>query len=369
MLSYGLNTIGLSIGGQGVRLSSKDKKEERAMTQTQDEANTWLAQVSEEIIDPALPIIDPHHHLWRHEENPYLLKELWADTGCGHNVRATVFVECGSEYWSEGHKALAPVGETEFVAGLAQEAKADASSAQIGAIVGHGDLLLGSAIEDVLSAHQKAGQGLFRGIRHSGAYDPSPEVKVSHSKPPADIYERRETIDALKILGTMGLTFDAYNYHPYIPRLASLVDKVPDTLFILDHFGGPLGIGPYEGRRDEIFKTWAEDIAELSKRDNIVMKVGGMAMPVNGWGWHRAARPVTSDEFVVAQARYYHHTIECFGAERCMFESNFPVDRRSLSYPVLWNAFKKIAGACSKDEKASLFFETARRTYRIELAD
>lgn len=331
--------------------------------------DTWLAQVQEDVLEPERPIVDPHHHLWRHTETPYLLAELWSDTGSGHKVEETVFVECGSDYYQHGPDHLRPVGETAFVAKIAKASHVDGKGqARIGAIVGHADLLLGAAIEEVLGAHIEAGDGLFRGIRHSAAWDASDAIRPSHSGPPPDLLERPETLAALKVLGRMDLTFDAWFYHPFIRRFTALARALPETQFILDHFGGPIGIGPYADRKDEIFDVWKNDILELATCDNVSMKLGGLAMPVNGWGWHNRETPATSDELVAAHGRYHHHVIECFGTGRAMFESNFPVDRRSISYRVLWNAFKKIASEYSEGEKTALFSGTATRVYRLDKA-
>lgn len=332
-----------------------------------NQQDAWLAQVSEDVLEPKLPIVDPHHHLWRHGEAPYLLEELWRDTGTGHNVEETVFIECGAEYYEEGPDHLKPVGETAFVAEIAKTSQeAGGRQARISAIVGHASLLLGAGIEEVLDAHIEAGDGLFRGIRHSAAWDASDEIRASHSNPPLDLLERPETREALQVLGRKGLTFDAWFYHPFVNRFTALVHALPETGFILDHFGGPIGIGPYVGKQDEIFEAWKGDIAELAKCENVSMKLGGLAMPVNGWGWHNREKPATSDELVAAHSRYYSHVIDCFGTARCMFESNFPVDKRSISYGSLWNAFKKMASGCSDVEKTDLFSGTARRVYRID---
>lgn len=336
----------------------------------------WLDQVQEDVLEPERPIVDPHHHLWRHDAAPYLLDELWRDTGSGHNVTQTVFIECGSEYFTDGPQHLKPVGETAFVAGVAKAACADTQgrnkigapkigAPKIGAVVGHADLLLGAHIEEVLEAHVDAGDGLFRGIRHSAAWDASEAIRPSHSNPPPDLLERPETREALGVLGRMGLTCDAWFYHPFMGRFTDLARALPETEFILDHFGGPIGIGPYAGKKDEIFEVWREDMRQLAKCENVSVKLGGLAMPVNGWGWHNRDKPVSSDELVAAHGRYYLHALECFGANRAMFESNFPVDRRSISYPVLWNAFKKIAAGCSEAEKTALFSATATRVYRL----
>jgi predicted TIM-barrel fold metal-dependent hydrolase len=337
-------------------------------------SDAWLAQVVEDVIDPERPIVDPHHHLWRARGSfpPYLLDELWADTGSGHRVTQTVFVECRASYRKEGPEHLRPVGETEFVAEIAADAAVGAARepgrATIGGIVAHADLRLGDAVEEVLAAHAEAGRGLFRGIRHSGACDPHPEALFIPGRAEPGLYAREDFRRGLRVLGRLGLTYDTWHYHHQNRDFAALARAAPETTIVLDHFGTPLGVGAYAGRRDEIFEPWRRDIAEIARCPNVVAKLGGLAMPDNGFGWERRDRPATSDELVAAQARYYRHAIECFGPERCMFESNFPVDRLSISYRSVWNAFKKIAAGASDDEKDALFRRTAARVYRLDLA-
>lgn len=334
------------------------------MTAELQDQRAWLDLVEEEIIDPERRIIDPHHHLWRNRERPYLLEQLWEDTESGHNIEKTVFVECGSEYRTSGPEHLRPVGETEFVLEVAK-ASQEGPGATISAIVAHANLMLGDKVEEVLDAHEEAGGGLFRGIRHSGAYDASPEVRPSHSNPPADLYRRDDFRDGARRLAARGHTLDVWNFHAQIPALTQFAQAVPEVTIIFDHFGGPLGIGPYEGRRQEIYAQWRRDVEDLAKCSNVVAKIGGMAMPVNGWGWHKRATPATSDELVTAQGDYYAHTIDCFGSNRCLFESNYPVDKQSISYPVLWNALKKIAKSYSEEEQEAMFYGNSKAIYRL----
>jgi L-fuconolactonase len=327
----------------------------------------WLDLVREEVIEPDLEICDPHHHLWDHPQSRYLLDELLADTGDGHRVTSTVFVECASMYTAHAPQALQPVGETEFVNGIA----AMSASGQYGetrvcaGIVGFADLTLGQAVGEVLDAHLAA-SSRFRGIRHAAGWDESTAVRNSHTDPFAGMLADETFRQGFAQLGKRGLSFDAWLYHPQISELTDLAKAFPDTVIILDHLGGPLGIGPYAGKRDEIFNTWQQDIRELARCTNVVAKLGGMVMPINGFGFHKDERPPTSDEIVAATGNYYRHMLDCFGAERCMFESNFPVDKQSCSYRVLWNSFKKLVADASATEKAQLFHDCAARTYRLD---
>jgi L-fuconolactonase len=328
----------------------------------------WLDLVTEEIVDPERPIVDPHHHLWRERDGMprYLLDELWADTGSGHNIVETVFLECGAEYRPDGPRHLRPIGETEFVAEqAARSADGGAGRARIAAIVGHADLLLGEAVEEVLALHEEAGRGLFRGIRHSGARDEDPGALMIPGRAPEGLYQDEAFRRGLKRLGELGYSYDTWHYHHQNSSFAGLARAVPETPMVLDHFGTPLGVGRFAGRRAEIFEQWKKDVAEIAGCPNVVAKLGGLAMPDNGFGWMGRDRPPTSDEFVEAQAPYYLHMIECFTPQRCMFESNFPVDRLSISYPVLWNGLKKIVQDFSEDEKDRMFFGTATRVYRL----
>ena len=296
----------------------------------------------------------------------YLLEDLWSDTGSGHNIVETVFLECGSEYRSDGPAHLRPLGETEFVAEqAAQSAKGGPGKARIAAIVAHADLQLGDGVEEVLALHEQAGRGLFRGIRHAGARDEDPKALMIPGRAPEGLYQDASFQSGLKRLGQLGYSYDTWHYHHQNPSFAALARAVPDTTMVLDHFGTPLGVGRFAGRRSEIFEQWKKDVAEIAECPNVVAKLGGLAMPDNGFGWMGRDLPPSSDEFAEAQAPYYLHMIECFAPERCMFESNFPVDRLSISYHVLWNGLKKIVRDFSEDEKDAMFRGTASRVYRL----
>lgn len=329
----------------------------------------WLAQVSEDIIDPERPICDPHHHLWDHPNSRYLLDELIADTGSGHNIVSTVFVECASMYRADGAEALRPVGETEFVNGVAAMSASGGYGAMraCAGIVSYADLTLGMAAGEVLDAHIAASPR-FRGIRHAAGWDASDAVRNSHTNPSERLLADPSFREGFAELDRRGLSFDAWLYHRQIPELTALARAFPGTTIIFDHFGGPLGIGPYAGQRETIFAQWRKDVAELARCENVYAKLGGLVMPINGFGFHKRERPATSDELVAATGRYYRHAIDCFGSRRCMFESNFPVDKASCSYAVLWNAFKKLVADASETEKSWLFHDAAATAYRLDAA-
>ena len=328
--------------------------------------SNWLDRVTETAIDPERPICDPHHHLWDHASNRYLLTELLEDTQSGHNVVKTVFVECSSMYRKDGPAELKPLGETEFVNGLA----AMSASGQYGGmracdgIVSFADLMLGERVGTVLDEHKRLSDR-FRGIRHAAGWDPSDEVRNSHTDPPRSLYLSDEFREGFQELANRQMTFDAWLYHHQITELTDLAQTFPEVTIVFDHFGGPLGIGPYKGLSDEIFDQWVIDVGELSKCQNVYAKLGGIVMPINGFGWHKNDVPPTSDEIVLKTGRYHKKTIEFFGPDRCMFESNFPVDKQSCSYVVLWNAFKKIAESFTEEDKRNLFHDTAVRAYQL----
>ncbi len=327
----------------------------------------WHEQIVEDPIEPELPICDPHHHLWDHPGSRYLLDEVLEDINTGHNVVSTVFVECNSMFNADVPEKLAPVGETEFVQGIAAMSSSGAyGNCRVAAgIVSFANLRLGRKVKEVLEAHISASPNRFKGIRHSATWHASPDVPNSHSKPEEHQMLFDDFNEGMNVLAELGLSFDAWCYHTQLGELAKLATSHPDCTIILDHFGGPLGIGPYAGKGDEVFAAWSDAINGLEAVKNVYFKLGGINMKRNGFGWHERDLPPTSDELVDVTGRYYEHCIDTFGADRCMFESNFPVDRESVSYGVLWNAFKKMSQTRTAQEKARLFHGTAAEAYRL----
>ena len=330
----------------------------------------WLAQRTETALDPDLAIVDAHHHLFDRPAWRYTADELRQDLAGGHRVVATVYLQCGERYRTEGPVHLRPVGETEFVEALARDS-ADGPPGQArlcAAIVGHADLTLGAAAGEVLEAHLAASPTRFRGIRHSSAWEPDPAfVRVGPRPGPGLLLDRRFR-EGFATLAPLGLSFDAWLYHPQLDDLVDLAQAFPDTTIVLDHVGGPLGLGGYAGRRAEVFAQWRAAMGRLADCPNVVVKLGGMGMRLFGFGFHERAGPPTSIELADAWRPYVHACIEAFGAERCMYESNFPVDQVSCSYVVLWNAFKRLSSGLREDEKRALFSGTASRVYRLDPA-
>ncbi len=327
----------------------------------------WLDRQREEILEPDLPIVDPHHHLWDRPGWRYLLDELLADVYSGHNVVATVFLQCRAMHRADGPEAFRPVGETEFVNGVAaMSASGGYGPARVCAgIVGHVDLTLGEAAREVLEAHIRAGGGRFRGIRHTNAWEAS--VPRPSNAPRPGLLGEEGFRAGFAQLAPLGLSFDAWMYHPQIPELTALARAFPQTAIVLNHVGGPLGIGRYAGRRDEMFAEWTASIRELATCSNVHVKLGGLGMPLTGLGFHEQPEPPSSERLADASRPYFETCIEAFGAERCMFESNFPVDKESFSYAVYWNACKRLTQGASASERAALFHDTAARFYRILL--
>ena len=325
----------------------------------------WLELTVEDPIEPDMPILDPHHHFWEREGDIYLLENLLGDMRAGHRINQTVFVECHSQYHTEGPEELRSVGEVEFVEGIAAaNAIAGNETAVAAAIVGNADLMLGDRVEPVLEALLEAGKGRFRGIRCTAAWDASPEITTARANS-AGMLANPEFRKGLARLERMGLTFDCIVYHPQLLEAADMARAFPDLTIILNHVGRPLGIGPYAGRREELMPEWRSGIDAVAECPNVVVKVGGLGNPISGFDWHQRPFPPGSGEIATAAAPYYRYCIEKFGADRCMFESNFPVDKQSCSYVVCWNAFKRLASDFSPSEQADLFHNTAAKTYGL----
>ncbi len=328
----------------------------------------WLDGRREEIIEPDLPIVDPHHHLVdRPETGRYLLPELLADLGSGHSVTATVYLEWLSMYRATGAAELRPVGEIEFANGVAAMAASGTyGETQVCAgIIGYADLTLGAAVEKVLEAMIAAGGGRFRGIRFITASHPDQAAWGSMIARPEGLLRDSRVREGFARLAPLGLSFDAWMYHTQLGELVDLARAFPETKIVLDHVGGPIGLGRYAGKRDEVFAEWSARIRELAGCPNVHVKLGGLGMRMFGCTFHTGALPPGSEDLAAAWRPYIETCIAAFGPQRAMFESNFPVDKGSCGYAALWNAFKRIAAGCSVAEKAALFAGTATEFYRL----
>ncbi|MBM3343833.1 MAG: amidohydrolase [Betaproteobacteria bacterium] len=330
----------------------------------------WLTQTPETALEPALPICDPHHHIWAQRHDPpayarYLLPDLAADiNGSGHHIRSTVFIEVKTFYRSDGPAEMQPLGEVEHIETLATEsASGKHGPAKIAAsIIGHADLKLGERVAPVLEAMQAASPR-FRGIRHAAGWDASPELAQRDIQGVMSTPQYRA---GAQVLAKMGLTLDNSLYHTQLEELAAFARAVPELTIVLNHIGGLLRVGPYANKDDEVLADWRRGIAAAAACPNIVMKLGGVGQKRFGFDWHARTKPIGSQELADALAPLMHYCIDQFGPQRCMFESNFPVDKISYSYTVVFNAFKRLSQPYSAAERAALFHDTAARVYRID---
>lgn len=332
----------------------------------------WRAQIVEEALEPELPIIDAHHHIWASSPaepwEPYDADALIADkSGSGHNVVATVYVDSHANYRAEGPAALRVVGETEFADSVAERGLSLGGGAAgvCAGVVAHADLLLGAAVGEVLDAHMAASKR-FRGIRFMTAIDP--DLPPVYGATEAGLMMRPRFREGFAELGRRGLSFDAWLFHPQLPELIDLARQFPETSIVLDHLGGPIGIGRFAGRRAETFAAWKRDMAELAACPNLSLKLGSLNMSYTGLDATDLPRPRSSEETASLQRDHILTGIDLFGPERCMFESNFPVDMRSISYTLLWNSFKRVTADLAAHERAQLFAGTAKRIYRLDEA-
>jgi predicted TIM-barrel fold metal-dependent hydrolase len=332
----------------------------------------WLARGVEQALRPDLPIIDAHHHLWDRPNWRYLFDEYNADIAAsGHNITASVFMQCQAMYRSDGPADMRVVGETEFVNGVAaMSASGNYGPRRLCAgIVGHADLRLGDGVAAVLEAHVAAAPDRFRGIRHITVWDADRSLMNPLSAGPAGLLRDETFRRGFARLAQFGLVFDAWLFHPQIPELTELARAFPQTTIVLDHLGGVVGIGAYQDRRDEIFADWSRSIRELATCPNVCVKLGGLGMRISGFGFETQDAPPSSRVLAETWRPYIETCIEAFGPQRCMFESNFPVDKGSYRYGTVWNAFKRLTRHAGDSERASLFSATAARVYGLAPPD
>ncbi len=328
----------------------------------------WLAKAPpEEILEPDLPIVDTHHHVWSHR-GQYLVDEFLADTGSGHNVEATVFVECRLEYLQDGPEEMRSIGEVAYVARLAAEADARPGNRTrfAAGIVGYADLTLGDRVEPVLLAMAEAGEGRFRGVRNSAGWHEDPTIGNNHTGAGPGHYLRQDFRTGLNRMTALGYSLDALVFHSQHADLLDLARSCPDANITLNHTGMPLGYGVFTGKEKEVYAEWRKLLPEIAACPNVSMKLGGMMMRLASIDYMALPAPPSSKQLADHWRPYIEPCIELFGAARCTFESNFPVDKMGIGYAPLWNAFKHIAGQASQSEKAALFGGTARRVYRLD---
>jgi predicted TIM-barrel fold metal-dependent hydrolase len=329
----------------------------------------WLARHNEPILEPDLPIIDPHHHLWDRPGYRYLMPELLADVGSGHNVRATMFEQARSMYRADGPEELKSLGETEFVSGAAAMSAAGiyGPTRCIAGIVAFVDLRLGARAKGLLERHIAVSDGRVRGIRNGSTWSDDPVLKAFTAGGPKGLLLDKTFREGFAALASLSLTFDAWMFQTQLSDLVDLARAFPQTTIVLNHVGGPLAVGPYAGKRDEAFADWRSGIQQVASFPNTYVKLGGLGMKMIGFDFFEKSEPPSSEELAQAWRPYIETCIAAFGPHRSMFESNFPVDKGTCSYPVLWNAFKRIAAGHSADEKAALFGGAAKSAYRLQV--
>jgi predicted TIM-barrel fold metal-dependent hydrolase len=283
---------------------------------------------------------------------------------------ATVFVQARAMTRPSGPVEMRPVGETEFVNGVAAMSASGiyGKTRHCAGIVGHADLTLGSRVEPVLAAHIRAGGDRFRGIRHISAWDADASIRNPAYSPPRGLLGDKSFREGFAVLGRLGLSFDAWLYHPQIDDVRDLARAFPETKIVLNHVGGPIGIGAYAGKHKQVFPGWAASIKALAACPNVYVKLGGLGMRMGGFGFHEQSEPPSSETLASTWRPYIETCIDAFGPSRCMFESNFPVDKGSYSYPVFWNACKLLTKGASDPEKADLFARTAAKFYRLDVS-
>jgi predicted TIM-barrel fold metal-dependent hydrolase len=331
----------------------------------------WGTPAREPALDPGRPLIDPHHHFWPDRAagtvpaGPYLAADLTADLA-GHRVVATVAIEAHAAYHQAGPPELAPVGETEFLARQAKALAAVSGAPRLGGIVAHADLRLGDRVAQVLEAHRQAAGGLLRGVRQMAAYAAN---GPNYSPVAGDLYADPSFRQGVRRLGEAGLVCDVWHFHTQQADFAALARACPQTTFVVDHYGTPLGVGGYAGRQGEVAAEWRRELPELADLPNVFVKASGFCMSLTGSPWREDPNQPTSDQIADAAAPWFAELMAQFGPRRCMFASNFPVDKTSVAYTVLWNAYKKLAAKLSDEEADALCRGTAAKVYRIEQGD
>ena len=330
----------------------------------------WLRLTSEAAIEPDRPICDPHHHLWDRPDDPYFVEDFAADLQSGHNIVSTVFIECGSRYLADGPEGMRPVGETVFAVQEAERAAASpAIATEVAAgIVSFADLRLGEEVSRVLAAHAEAGRGRFRGIRQCVAVDTDAHVPKHRTLPPPGLLTEPAFRYGFACLRSFGASFETWLYHPQLSGLTDLARAFPETGIVANHVGGLLGVGRYTKDRRSVVDGWRDSISELARCPNVLVKLGGLGMTLFGLGWESRSRPPSSEVVAEAIAPFIDHCIGCFGIERAMFESNFPLDKVSCAYGIMWNAFERVAARYSASEQDALFHDNAVRFYRLNAA-
>lgn len=320
----------------------------------------WLALTQEEVLRPGQVIFDAHHHLWDRPEGRYVGEDFARDLAQGHDVRASLYVQCRSGYRTDGPEALRPVGEVETVHAWCQTMPQH----PIG-LVACADLQLGDGVRPVLEALIEAGRGRVRGVRNPTAYHPHPNVQSNPIPSPEGLLRTRAFLAGAKALSEAGLTLDVWAYHTQLDEVYDVARALPELSVVVDHCGGPLGVGPYRRDGEHTFQAWRQSLARIAELPNTWVKIGGFGLRVMGFGYAQQPAPPHSRRLADDWAPTVDTCLALFGPKRAMFESNFPVDKGQFSYRTLWNAFKRLSEDLSNDERNDLFWRSAARCYGI----
>jgi predicted TIM-barrel fold metal-dependent hydrolase len=351
----------MSVGEQPVFNGGKTE------VRTLAESRRWSRQHEEPVLEPELPFVDAHHHFFDRPDGRYELDELFEDIA-GQNVLATVFVECESKYRALGSDRLRPVGETEYVVGLATDKRTQSSTCRVAAgIIGFADLMLGHAVDEVLAEHVAAARGRFRGIRYRVMWDPHGTGMFAKGPPRyrAGIMMDPQFRAGFSRLARFGLVFDTWQYFFQLSELYDLARAFPETTIVVDHVGGTIRVGPYARPNGHLEQTWLDSMRALASLPNVYLKVGGLGMTMYGFGFHEQPIAPNSQQLAKVWRPYFETSVELFGPRRCMLQSNFPADQQSCSYRAIWNAFKLLTKNYSLSERNSLFSDTANKVFRL----
>jgi predicted TIM-barrel fold metal-dependent hydrolase len=321
------------------------------------------------ILEPDLPIIDSHHHLRDRRDSYYMFDDYVQDVQRGHNIVASVYVECMTMHRLDGPEVLRPIGEIEFANGVAAVSAAGkyGPCRIAAAIVGYADLRHGDAVGELLDRGLAAAPDRLRGIRQCTMEESDPEVwrYVPHPSP-AGILSHPQFRSGLKQLASRNLVFDTAVFYRQLPDIARIADEFPSLTIVLNHVGQATGLTD-PNRAAEVFAIWRQNMSDLAQRPNVICKVGGMGQPYFGFGFELRDKLPTYLELASVWRPWAETAIEIFGMERCMMESNFPADRRSCDFVTLWNALKHIVTSASRSDKNALFHDNAARVYRISI--
>lgn len=343
------------------------KEETRTMSSTSNYLPiraAWLASGTEAALEPDLPIIDAHHHFYDRPGWTYLLDEYLEDAGSGHNIIGSVYMQALTRYRKDGPEPMRPVGEIEYVTQVTARLQKNKPQVAKG-IVGYADLRRGAEVREVLEAELQAGDGRLRGVRHLVTWDADQTLVNPLSAAPRGLLLDPNYRAAVAQLGALGLSYDAWLFFPQLPELFDLAKAYPDTPFIINHCGGVVRIASYADKRKEVFDVWSRSMRELAQLPNVYVKLGGLGMRINGFDFEQGERPPLSSQLAEVWKPWMHTCIEAFGVDRCMFESNFPVDKGSYPYSNGWNAFKRLTAQASAQDRDALFRGTVSKVYRL----